>query len=383
MYQVVTSTKKLLKLKKRIRAASGGTGASKTISILMILIQYAQTNDNKLISIVSESVPHLRRGAMRDFLNIMKVHNYYDDTAWNRSEFIYTFENGSQIEFFAADQADKLRGGRRDVLFINEANNIKFNAFNELEIRTREIIWLDWNPVMTFWFYEELQGTRDDIDFVTLTFKDNETLEDAIVKSIESRRLSNPNWYNVYALGQLGTLEGVIYTNWETIDRIPEDAELIRKGLDFGYSNDPSVLVDIYRWNNGFILDEQVYASKLKNREIAEYIKSGQPALVIADSAEPKSIDEIAEHGVDIIGSVKGQGSVLQRIQLLQDQKLYITSDSVNVIKDFRHQQWKRDKSGKSLNVPEHEFSHSPDAVGYAMVDILGNSLSIDDIFLG
>lgn len=383
MYIETTATKRVKSLKKRIRGIAGGTGASKTISVLLCLIDKYQTVPNKTASIVAESLPHLKRGAMRDFFNILREHGYYNEAFHNKTDSIYRFPNGSQIEFFAADEAEKLRGGRRDDLFINEANNITKNAFDELEIRTRETITLDWNPVNTFWWYEDVMPHMD-VDFLTLTYRDNESLEQAIIDSIEARKYTNPAWYKVYGLGQLGTLEGLIYKNWTIIDEVPEEARLQRRGLDFGYTNDPSVLVGIYNWNGGYVIDEELYASGMSNANIANTIKArvGE-ALVIADSAEPKSIDEIKSYGVTITGSEKGQGSVNQGIQLVQDQVLYITKRSVNVIKDFRNYQWKVDRSGKSLNVPEHEFSHSPDAVRYAITDILsGKFLTLDDIAL-
>lgn len=379
-----TATRKINQLTKRVRGVAGGTGASKTISIALLWIDKYQTLPNRVGSIVSESVPHLRRGVMRDFFNILKAHGYYKEENHNKTDSIYKFETGSYIEFFAADMADKLRGGRRDDLWINEANNVGVNAFNELEIRTRDTIWLDWNPTTSFWFYEDLLINRDDVDHITLTYKDNEALEPSIVRSIEARKYTNPSWYKVYGLGELGSLEGLIYNNWEIIDEVPEDARLERRGLDFGYTNDPSALVGIYRWNDGFILDEEMYATGMSNKNIADMILA-QPeeALVVADSAEPKSIDEIKSYNIQIIGSVKGSGSVNQGIQLIQDQKLYITKQSLNLIKAFRNYQWKTDKLDKPLNIAEHEFSHGPDAVRYGLADLLSARLvTIDDIAL-
>ena len=203
---VTTATKKLLKLKKRIRAVCGGTSASKTVSILMILIDYAQSHKNEMISVVSETMPHIKRGAERDFKNIMLDHGYWTDNNWNATDHIYTFETGSRIEFFSADSPDKLRGPRRDVLFINEANNIPYDAFTQLEVRTKKLIWLDWNPTNAFWFYTELREQRADLDFITLTYKDNEALDPQIIEAIESRK-GNKNWWRVYGLGLLGEVE--------------------------------------------------------------------------------------------------------------------------------------------------------------------------------
>src|SRR3990167_4400620 len=170
MFIQTQATNKILQLKERIRVVCGGTSASKTISIILYLIAKAQSDKVKtLTSIISESFPHLRRRAMRDFLNIMKEHSYYKDSRWDKTNNIYTFETGSQIEFFSADQPDKLRGARRDRLFINEANNIKFNAFEELEVRTKEFIIIDYNPTSEFWYYTDVKGKRDDVEEITLT----------------------------------------------------------------------------------------------------------------------------------------------------------------------------------------------------------------------
>jgi phage terminase large subunit len=330
------------------------------------MIQAAQTdNQPTLTSVVSESIPHLKRGAMRDFKNILKGHNYWKDSNWNATDSIYTFETGSQIEFFSADNGDKLRGGRRDRLFINEANNVAFEAFNQLEVRTRDFVFLDWNPSNEFWFYTEVQGKRDDVDHIILTYKDNESLNPAMVRKIEQRK-NNANWWKVYGLGQLGEIESRIYTGWEIIDAIPEDARLEKYGQDFGYTNDPTTIVGVYKYNDAFVLDEVTYQTGLLNREIAEILKGKERALVIADSAEPKSIDEIKSYGINIIPAAKGAGSVLQGIQFVQEQKIYVTKRSLNVIKEYRNYVWMTDKNGKIINEPEHQFSHSMDAIRYA-----------------
>ena len=248
-FQETTATIKIKKLTKRIRACAGGTSASKTISILIYLIARAQSDSEPtLTSIVAESIPHLKRGAIRDFKNILQSHHYWKDANWNATDSIYTFETGSKIEFFSSDNGDKLRGARRDRLFINEANNNSLEAFNQLEVRTREFIFLDWNPDREFWFYTDILPTRNDVDFITLTYKDNEALDNEIIKAIEARK-GNKSWWNVYGLGQLGEVESRIYTGWEIIDEIPHQARLERYGLDFGYSNDPTAIVAIYYYN--------------------------------------------------------------------------------------------------------------------------------------
>jgi phage terminase large subunit len=372
-FTAVTATHKLLKLDKRIRAAAGGTSASKTISILLILIDkaivYANAGKPLLISVVSESLPHLKRGVMRDFINIMEQHGYFKESNWNRTDFIYSFGPKTRIEFFGVDAQDKVRGPRRDILFMNEANNCKLEAFEQLEVRTKDEIWLDWNPTNEFWFYTDILPYREkDIDFITLTYKDNESLDQNIVDSIEARK-HNTSWWKVYGLGELGEVEGKIYKDWAIIDSIPHEARLERLGLDFGYANDPAVLIALYFYNGGYIVDELLRRTQMPNRKIADYIlNSAMPnALVIADSAEPKSIAEMGEYGINIIGAQKGPGSRNQGIQYVQDQRVSVTKRSVNVIKSYRNYMWKTDRDGKILDIPDHDYSDEMDAVRYAM----------------
>jgi phage terminase large subunit len=372
-FKAVTATHKLLALDKRIRAAAGGTSASKTISILLILIDKCQTVSNAggqlLVSVVSESLPHLKRGVMRDFLNIMEGHGYFKEAQWNRTDFIYSFGPGVRMEFFGVDTPDKVRGPRRDILFMNEANNCPFESFEQLEVRTKQEIWLDWNPTNEFWFYTEILPYRtEDLDFITLTYKDNEALDPEIVKSIESRQ-HNTGWWKVYGLGQLGEVEGKIYKDWAIIDEIPHEARLERVGLDFGYANDPAVLIALYYYNGGYIVDELIRRTHMPNRKIADYINNSEfpNALVIADSAEPKSIAEMQEYGINIIGAQKGPGSRNQGIQYVQDQRMSVTKRSTNVIKSYRNYMWKTDRDGKILDIPDHAFSDEMDAIRYAM----------------
>lgn len=358
-----TATNKIFALKKRIRGVSGGTSASKTISILLWLIQRAQTNENELISVVSETFPHLKRGAMRDFLMIMEEHNYFKQDNWNKTDSIYSFETGSKIEFFSADQPGKVRGPRRDILFINEANNISYEVYTQLEVRTKKIIWLDWNPVQEFWWYTDVLG-KQNCDFITLTYKDNEGLASEIIQAIESRQ-GNKNWWKVYGLGELGEAEGRIYTGWELVDEIPHEARIERRGLDFGYSNDPTAIVDIYYYNGGYILDEVAYQKGLTNKQIADLINNLPKTLTIADSAEPKSIDEIKLYGVNIIPTIKGKDSVNQGIQFVQQQRISVTKRSVNLLKEYRNYLWETDKEGKIINEPIGIFNHALDAIRY------------------
>lgn len=367
IFQKTTATQKLLELRKRIRGISGGTSASKTISILIILIDKAQSNKNLLISVVSETYPHLKRGAIRDFQNIMEDRGYWNPRRWNKTEATYSFETGSKIEFFSADQPGKVRGPRRDILFINEANNVSYETYTQLEVRTKGTIWLDWNPVSEFWWYEEVMP-KQDVDFLILTYKDNEGLAEALVKAIEVRK-GNRNWWRVYGEGLLGESEGRIYIGWNIIDRLPHGARLWRYGLDWGYTNDPASIVAIYEYDSGYILDEILYQKGLSNRQLADMIINQDRALVIADSAEPKSIDELKGYGLNIIPSVKGKDSVLHGIQFVQDQRISVTQRSLNIIKEYRNYLWMTDREGKIINEPSPIFNHSMDALRYAIAN--------------
>ena len=360
--------RRIFSLKKRIRAIGGGTAASKTISILVWLIDYGQSTENEIMTVVAESYPHLNLGAMRDFKNIMISHGYWNDKSWNESSHTYTFPRKTILEFISFDKFGKAHGPRRDILFLNEANNIPYNIADQLFTRTRKIVWLDWNPSEEFWFYTEILGKREDVDFITLTYKDNEALDEVTIREIESHR-ENKQWWQVYGLGQLGDLEGKIYRDWQIIDEIPHEARLERRGLDFGYSNDPTSIASIYKYNDGFIVDEETYQKGLSNKQIVDIIKNlpQSQTMIIADSSEPKSIDEIKSYGINIYPAIKGQGSVNQGIQFVQGQRISITKRSVNGIKEYRNYLWKTDKDGKITNDPGEVFNHFMDAIRYGL----------------
>lgn len=337
----------------------------------MILIDLAQRQENKTISVVSESLPHLKRGAIKDFLSIMESHGYYVEDRWNRTNFTYEFETGTNLEFFSADSSDKVRGPRRDYLFINEANRLSYETYRQLALRTNEDIWIDYNPSSAF-YGTDILANREDADHIIVTYKDNEALPQSIVDEIESYK-SDSNFWKVYGLGQLGSNLGQIYTNWTIRDGIPAEAEIVRYGLDFGYTHDPSAIVAIYKYNDWFILDEVVYAKGLSNKILSDHILECEQALTVADSAEPKSIDEIKSYGVSIIGSKKGKDSVLNGIQTVQQQKFEVTKHSTNLIKELRNYSWKTNRDGDAINAPEHQWSHAMDGLRYALTDLLGN----------
>ena len=372
-----TAINKILSLKKRIKIIQGGTSAGKTYGILPILIHKAADTPNTEISVVAESIPHLRRGALRDFLKIMKSINRYFDDRYNKSHLRYDFSNGSFIEFFSADDPSKLRGARRDILYINECNNVTFDAYNELSIRTKSEAFLDFNPANEFWVHTELKH-EPDADFIVLTYKDNEALDEGIVQQIEKNRLKAKtsaywaNWWRVYGEGKIGQLQGAVFTNYKIIDKIPEDARLIGIGLDFGYSADPTAVIEIYTYNNQRILNEKAYQTKMLNSDIANVLPVNVP--IVADSAEPKSIEEIRRHknGVLIKGATKGRDSINYGIDVMQREDYLVTKNSTNLIKELRSYCWDTDKTGKRLNKPIDHFNHAIDAVRYHEMETLG-----------
>lgn len=377
MFIATTATHKLLKLKKTIRLVAGGTSASKTIGILQVLIDIAQSSTLKdsgglPIDVVSETMPHMRGGAMQDFENIMKAQGYWDDTRWNKTLSTYTFETGIKMRFFSADAPSKVHGPRRWILYINEGNNIKWSIADHMMVRTKWLVFVDWNPSSEFWAYTEIMQNpayAGKYDFITLTYLDNEALDQVVVERIEAHK-NNKAWWQVYGLGQLGEIEGRIYTGWEWIDEIPHEARLVKRGLDFGYTNDPSSIVAVYQYNGGFIFDEELYAYGQSNRALAEAIKSlKEPnTLVVADSSEPKSIDELKTYQVNVIPANKGAGSVNQGIAFIQDQKISVTKRSINLKKEYERYIWLKDKlSDKFINEAPDIDNHALDPIRYAL----------------
>src|SRR3990167_3535337 len=370
-FQQTTALKKVLALKQRIRAVAGGTGASKTISILCWLIDYGQSTKGEILTVVAESFPHLQLGAIRDFISIMRENGYWNENNWNESKHIYTFEGGSFIEFISFDKFGKAHGPRRDILFINEANNLPYNIVDQLITRTRKIVWLDWNPSEEFWFYTDMLMSRQDIDFITLTYLDNEALDEISVKEIESHR-NNKSWWDVYGLGKLGTIESRIFKEWQIIDEIPHEARLERHWLDFGYTNDPSAIGDLYYYNGGYILDEQLYQKGMSNKDLADFLKNLPKAITIADSAEPKSIDELKSYGFNVFPSQKGKDSVRQNISVVQAQKISVTRRSYNILKEYRNYLFLTDKNGKIINEEDPKCAnHHMAGIRYAITSLV------------
>jgi phage terminase large subunit len=387
MFVRTTVINKILNLTKFVKGIQGGTSAGKTFSVLPVLIDIAAKTKLTEISVVAESIPHLKRGAMKDFKKIMVETGRFVDSRWNATDFKYTFANGSQIEFFSADNDSKLRGARRDYLYMNEANNMTFHAYTELASRTKKGVYLDWNPVNEFWFHTDLKDD-DDVDFLIVNYLDNEACPESalnfILKAKEKAKTSSywENWYNVYGLGLIGNLEGVIFNNWQPIDTIPNDARLLGYGLDFGYSNDPTAIVEVYKWNDKRIVNEIWYQKELSNSQIAKLIPTKMP--VYCDSAEPKSIAELTKLGVRAFGVTKGADSINFGIQVMQEQDYLVTSQSTNLIKELRKYAWDKDKkTGAKLNKPIDDFNHAIDGFRYHEMETIGLGKSKGKLMFG
>jgi phage terminase large subunit len=380
-FKYTTAIKKLRALSKRKRIVQGGTSAGKTFGILPILIDKATKTPRLEISVVSETIPHLRRGAIKDFLKIMDWTGRYIDERWNRSLLTYKFANGSYIEFFSAEQESKLRGARRNILYINEANNISFESYHQLAIRTSDEIWIDYNPTSEFWAHTELMRDQDS-EYIVLTYKDNEALSDSIIKEIESAQTKAltssywANWWKVYGLGEVGSLQGVVFDNWKQIDTIPSDAKLLGYGMDFGYTNDPTTLVAIYMMDNELYIDELLYQTNLNNNEIGNRLKTfniQRPYEIVCDSAEPKSINELRLQGFNTQPAQKGPDSIKIGIDILKRYQLNVTKNSTNLIKELRAYQWETDKDGKLTGKPVDHSNHAIDSLRYFALNKLNN----------
>ena len=379
-YKYTTALKKIRSLKKRLRAVIGGSSAGKSISIIIILIDKCIKNPNLEVSVVSQSIPHLKKGVNRDFIKLMKDTGRYIDTNYNKTTLKYTFSNGSFIEFFSVEDESKVRGARRDILWVNEATDISWETYLQLSIRTNKAIYMDWNPSHKFWYYTELQN-RNDVEEVILTYRDNEALNPEIIQQLESFRekaLTSKfyqRWVDTYLDGKLGgVLEGVVYENYEIIDTIPDEARSLCYGLDWGYSQDPTALVHILKYNDYLIIDEVIYQKGLLNSDIANLMKSLRvEGEIYCDSAEPKSIAELKKYGFNVKGVVKGKDSVNYGIQLVSQQKLLITKSSKNLIEELNNYTYKRDKEGYT-SIPIDCYNHALDAMRYGIVSKFGSN---------
>lgn len=360
--------------KYRIIANKGGTRSTKTWSLLQLMLTIA-TSQRVLVSVVSESMPHLRKGAMRDFEQILEGAQAKEDKHYthNRTGHVYGFPNGGKIEFFSADSYTKVHGAQRDILFINECNNLEYEIFRQLAIRTSDTIFLDWNPRSRFWFEEHLEG-REDCTLIHSTYKDNPFLTPMQIAEIESNR-TDSNWWRVYGLGETGSVEGLVYTNWQISQSYPTDYKREFICIDFGFTNDPTAILRVRLQGGELWVDELCYQRGMLNADIVRVLKENNTprnADIVGDSAEQKSIAEInALGGFRAVPVTKGKGSVVAGITAVQAYKLNVTQQSLGTIDELRNYSWRRDINGNYINEPVDSYNHALDALRYGVTTFL------------
>ena len=349
----------------KIVVNQGGTRSGKTYSLLQLLIVKAFENKGKVFTIVRKSLPSLKMTAYRDFFEILNSLNLYSETDHNKSDYTYNL-NGNLFEFVSLDQPQKKRGARRDFLFCNEANELSWEDFFQLLVRTTDKIWLDYNPSDSFhWIYDKLL-IRDDVSYIQTTYKDNPFLEQTIVDEIERLQGTDDDYWRIYGLGERGLSRATVF-QFEMAD--DPKGKLVSFGLDFGFTNDPTSLVQVYKDGNDLYIHEMMYHTQLTNSDIGEkFAELGLTRYdeIWADSAEPKSIEELHRMGWNIKPTAKGADSIMAGIDILKRHKIYLTKGSDNAVREFQNYKWQEDKNGNLLNKPIDKFNHAIDAVRYA-----------------
>jgi phage terminase large subunit len=386
MFKHTTAIKKLRAMQARKKVVQGGTSGGKTYGILPVIADKLIKESRLKATVVAETLPAVKEGPLDIFKAFMYDTNRWIESHWNASSLTYTFSSGSRIQFKSFDSVGKAKSsGKRDILFLNEANHISFEIADALMIRSKET-WIDFNPDNKFWVHDEVLTSKT-AEFLLLTYEDNEglspeTLEDLLEKkdkAFYNTNLPNPkifeeknikneywaNWCKVYIYGEIGNLEGVIFTNWKIIDNLPANSKYVKSGLDFGFTNDPTTCIDKYIHEGVPIYDEVLYEKGLTNSAIAAIVKKDFKRKIIADSSEPKSITEIKGYGVSIEGAVKGPDSIKFGIQTLQKEEFLVTARSLNLINELRKYRWVKSKDGKNINVPIDAFNHCIDPMRY------------------
>lgn len=357
---------------KKIVIEQGGTRSGKTYNILMwIVFGYCTNEVGKTITICRKTYPALRSSSMRDFFVILKEYGLYKEENHNKTNSEYKLY-GNLIEFISLDQPQKLRGRKRDLLYINEANEISFEDFQQLIFRTTGKVILDYNPSDEFHFIYDKIKPRDDADFYITTYKDNPFLEADTIREIERLKDIDLNYWKIYGLGEIGSSQALIY-RFNEVPEVPKEASFLSMGLDWGFTNDATALVSVHKLGDDLYFKELIFKQGLTNVDISEEMKRLEVGRseIFADSSEPKSIEDLYRMGWNIKPATKGQGSVNIGIDMLKRYRLNVTKDSVNMIKEFRNYKWQEDKNGNVLNIPCDLFNHSLDACRYALYDKL------------
>jgi phage terminase large subunit len=360
--------------KKKIVVQQGGTRSGKTYNIILwIIFSYCQKNEGKIITICRKTYPALRGTVMRDFLTILKEQEIYSEEHHSKTASEYRL-NGNTIEFISLDMPQKIRGRKRDLLFANEANELNFEDWQQLLFRTNEKVIIDFNPSEEFhWIYDHVLN-RKDVEFYQTTYRDNPFLGAEIKAEIERLKDIDENYWRVYGLGERGQSKSLVYT-FQTCKHIPVEAKLVSYGLDFGFSNDPTSLVKTYILGDDMYTEELIYRTGMTNQDIANEMKVlglDRSNEIFADSAEPKSIEEIYRMGWNVKPTVKG--SINLGIDIIRRYRLHVTESSFNMIKELRNYKFIEDKNGQITNKPVDNFNHALDALRYSVVNKISNS---------
>lgn len=380
-YAVTSTLEKIQEMSERISVIQGGTSAGKTIAILLDILEWSIENDGKISTVVSDTFPNLRTGAMRDFLDICRETNVIEASTWNKTNSTLYLPNNSLIEFYSVDTMGA-HGARRDLLYVNEANRISWDTFSALEVRTREKVLIDFNPVNEFWAHTELINNKDrnDVGFLKVTYKDNEALEEQTIKAIEQRRGDGTNnWWRVYGLGEIGSLEGNIYEGWISVSEIPKNCHIVRYGVDFGFSNDPTAVIAVYEDDErGLWLEQVLCKTRMLTPELVENLKQAVEkygdGLFVCDNARPEIIAELQANGIRAVGCDKTPGEKMNgkryNIELVQRRKVHYLSTSKELEQEYLSYAWRKKKTGEILDEPEDGNDHCMDAIAYAVRDL-------------
>jgi phage terminase large subunit len=356
--------------RKRIAVLQGGSRSGKTFSALQWIIRTCVKYQGLTYSIVRKTLPALKASSMRDFFEILKEANLYNPNDHNKTENTYLLNN-NLIEFFSTDDSQKLRGRKRDVLFCNEANELDLEDWRQLLLRTEGKVIIDYNPSdFEHWIYDQVI-TRPDANLLITTYKDNPHLPDSLKKEIESLELADPEYWKVFGLGQRGQLKGLIFQNWIEANLIPENAKFLGYGLDWGFTNDPTSVVGVWKRDTEIWVKEFLYERGLTNHDISDRLKTFATNRdeIWADSAEPKSIEEVYRLGWNIKPTQKGKDSILVSIDVLKRFKINLIGS--NIVREFKTYKWKVDKAEKTINEPIDFNNHAIDALRYLALSVL------------
>jgi len=353
----------------------GGTSSGKTYAIMQVLFRIACKQSKQVITVVGQDIPNLKAGALRDAL---KMYNDSEQIrasvkSYTKSDRVFLFNNSSIVEFKSYSDAQDAKSGKRDYLFINEANGIDWQIYSELALRTRKRIYIDYNPNAAFWVHDNLIG-RGDVKLIISDHRHNPFLDDGTHNKIESLRQVDEEQWKVYARGLTGKVNGLVLTNWKLCDTIPKDANLLALGLDFGFTNDETGCNEVYRYNGELWINELIYETGLTNLDISEKLTGlgiSKRTEIIADSAEPKSIEELKRLGWYMTSVKKGADSVKNSIDILKRYRLNVTRNSINLREELSRYKWRMDRSGKTINEPVDRFNHLIDPLRYIALNKL------------